>query len=220
MWWILLCNHHGDQDIQYCHHHRHIPHALCSDHASKGNHCSDFYHRQIVLPIVELHLPGPVSSCLASFMWCYVYEVLKHNSIFLLLHNIPLMYILKCIHLYLDGLLRCFEFSGIMNSVLNILVNVFWCTYVYSSSRYRSRGGISRSQMFSLQCVRVPVAAHPCQHLVLSKPFWCVYVIISLYNLLIALLCVSLMANDFRNPFNTFSGHLDILFCKGLVKTH
>lgn len=68
--------------------------------------------------------------------------------------------------------------------------------------------------------LRVPGAAHPCQHLVLSKPFWCVYIIISLYNLLIALLCVSLMANDFRNPFNTFSGHLDILFCKGLVKTH
>ena len=46
------------------------------------------------------------------------------------------------------------------------------------------------------------------------------YVIISLYNLT-ALLSVSLISNDLKkNPFHMFSGHLDIFFCKGLVKIH
>ena len=87
-----------------------------------------------------------------------------------------------------EGYLNCFHLLAIVNSAaMNILVQVFVQTLIFSSFRYIPRSGIAASYddsvcnllrkcqtvlysdftilNFYWQCMRVPISLYPCQHL-------------------------------------------------------
>lgn len=77
-------------------------------------------------------------------------------------------------------------------------------------------------RMFGLQCMTVPAAAHPCQHLILSKPIWCMYLRVSFIIFLPFYIVFPwwLMTKNKTKQVYMFSCHLDILFCKRHIKIH
>ena len=127
------------------------------------------------------------------------------------------------IHSFADGHLGCFQYLGNVNcAAMNIGVHRFFWIGVSGFLGYNPSSGIARSKgstIFSFlrkfhtvfynvlnrlqyhqQCSRVPLSLHPLQHLLVD-----LFMLVTLtgvrWYLIVALICITLMASDAEHLF-------------------
>ena len=149
-------------------------------------------------------------------MSCSMYQYFIYFYCWIIFHCMDIWHLV--IHSLIDRYLGCFHFLAIMN-IMNIHVQVFLWTYIFTSLGYITRSRIAKSygkSMFKLlkncqtvfqsictilhsfqQCVKVPVFPHLCQHIFLIIAI----LLVVKWNLIIVLICIILIITDVEHPF-------------------